>query len=39
MSREAAIDSLAKGANEYILKPFDWQELKDKIEKVFSVSL
>ena len=39
MSREAAIDSLAKGANEYILKPFDWQELKDKIEKVFNVSL
>ena len=38
-SREAAIGSLAKGANEFILKPFDWEELKGKIEKVFNVSL
>lgn len=38
-SREAAIDSIAKGANEFILKPFDWDELKGKIEKVFRISL
>ncbi len=38
-SREAAIGSLAKGANEFILKPFDWHELKEKIEKVLNVSL
>ena len=38
-SREAAIDSIAKGANEFLLKPFDWEELKGKIEKVFRISL
>jgi len=38
-SREAAIDSLAKGANEFVLKPFEWQELKTKIEKVFGITL
>jgi DNA-binding response OmpR family regulator len=38
-SREAAIASLAKGASEFILKPFDWPELKSKIEKVLDVSL
>ncbi len=38
-SREAAIGSLAKGANEFILKPFDWQELKEKIQKVLHVTL
>ncbi|HXG53656.1 MAG TPA: response regulator [candidate division Zixibacteria bacterium] len=39
MSREAAIGAVAKGANEYVLKPFDWEELKSKIEKVMNVSL
>ncbi len=38
-SRDAAIGSLAKGANEFILKPFEWEELKSKIEKVLNVSL
>jgi DNA-binding response OmpR family regulator len=38
-SRDAAIGSLGKGANEFILKPFEWEELKTKIEKVFNVSL
>jgi DNA-binding response OmpR family regulator len=38
-SREAAIDSLAKGANEFVLKPFEWEELKGKIQKVFNVTL
>jgi CheY-like chemotaxis protein len=38
-SREAAIEAVAKGASEYILKPFEWEELKTKIQKVFNVSL
>lgn len=38
-SREAAIGSLAKGANEFILKPFEWEELKSKLQNVLSVSL
>src|SRR4029077_13413769 len=38
-TREAAIDAIAKGANEYILKPFEWYELKAKIQKVLNVSL
>jgi CheY-like chemotaxis protein len=38
-SREAAIEALAKGANEYLLKPFEWAELKTKIQKVFDISL
>jgi DNA-binding response OmpR family regulator len=38
-TREAAIDAIAKGANEYILKPFEWEELKTKVQRVFNVSL
>lgn len=38
-SRDAAIGSLAKGANEFVLKPFEWEELKVKIEKVFNIIL
>jgi DNA-binding response OmpR family regulator len=38
-TREAAIDAIAKGANEYILKPFEWEELKSKVQRVFNVSL
>ena len=38
-SQEAAIEAIAKGASEYILKPFEWAELKTKIQKVFNVSL
>jgi DNA-binding response OmpR family regulator len=38
-SREAAIEALAKGASEYLLKPFEWAELKATIQKVFDVSL
>jgi CheY-like chemotaxis protein len=37
-SREAAIGSLAKGANEFILKPFEWEELKSKMQKVLNVA-
>ena len=38
-SLEVAVASLAMGANEYVLKPFDWSELKAKIEKVFNIAL
>jgi DNA-binding response OmpR family regulator len=38
-SREAAIEALAKGASEYLLKPFEWAELKATIQKVFDVNL
>ena len=38
-SRDAAVASLAKGANEYVLKPFEWEELKGKIQKVFNITL
>jgi CheY-like chemotaxis protein len=38
-TREAAIEALAKGANEYVLKPFEWEELKAKIEKVYKITL
>jgi len=38
-TREAAIDAIAKGANECILKPLEWQELKAKVQKAFNVSL
>jgi two-component system, NtrC family, response regulator AtoC len=38
-TREAAIDATTKGANEYILKPFEWDELKAKVQKVLQVSL
>jgi CheY-like chemotaxis protein len=38
-SREAAIEAVAKGATDYLLKPFEWQELKTKIEKIYNVHL
>lgn len=38
-TREAAIEAIAKGANEYVLKPFEWEELKAKIEKVYKITL
>jgi len=38
-TREAAIEAIAKGANDYVLKPFEWEELKAKIEKVYNIGL
>ena len=38
-TRESAIEALAKGANDFVLKPFEWQELKGKIEKVYNIAL
>jgi two-component system response regulator AtoC len=37
-TREAAIEAIGKGANEFLLKPFEWEELKTKIQKVFHIS-
>src|SRR3989304_2015941 len=37
-TRESAIEALAKGANDFVLKPFEWQELKGKIEKVYNMT-
>ena len=38
-TREAAVEAIAKGADEYVLKPFEWEELKGKIEKVYQIAL
>ena len=38
-TKDAARQALASGANEYVLKPFEWQELKAKIEKVYRIHL
>lgn len=38
-TRESAVEAIAKGANDYILKPFEWEELKAKIEKVYNIVL
>ena len=38
-TRESAVTALAKGANDFVLKPFEWQELKGKIEKVYNITL
>ena len=38
-TRDAAIEAIAKGADEYVLKPFAWEELKAKIEKVYNIAL
>jgi CheY-like chemotaxis protein len=38
-TREAAIEAIEKGANAFLLKPFEWQELKTKIQNVFDIRL
>jgi CheY-like chemotaxis protein len=35
----AAADTLAHGANAYVLKPFEWGELKATIEQVYHIIL
>lgn len=37
--QESAVEALAKGANDFILKPFEWRDLKSKIEKVYHITL
>lgn len=36
---DMALEAMAKGANDYVLKPFEWEELKAKIEKVYRITL
>jgi len=38
-NRDAAAAALSKKANDYILKPFDWREMKTKIERVYKITL
>lgn len=38
-SPEVAIEAMAKGANAYILKPFEWGEVKAKIENLYHITL
>ncbi len=38
-TQESAVEALAKGANDFILKPFEWRDLKSKIEKVYNITL
>jgi CheY-like chemotaxis protein len=38
-TREAAVEAIEKGANAFLLKPFEWQELKTKIQNVFDIRL
>ncbi len=38
-NRDAAAEALSKKANDYILKPFDWKEMKTKIERVYKITL
>jgi two-component system response regulator AtoC len=38
-SRDAAVEAIAKGASDFILKPFEWSELRLKIEKVYRIKL
>ncbi len=36
---DLALEAMAKGANDYVLKPFEWEELKGKIEKAYRITL
>ena len=38
-TKDSAIEAMAKGASDYVLKPFEWEELKAKIEKVYNITL
>ena len=38
-TNDLALEAIAKGADDYVLKPFEWEELKTKIERVYKVVL
>ena len=38
-NHNAAVDALARGANAYVLKPFEWDELKATIEQIYRITL
>jgi CheY-like chemotaxis protein len=38
-NHNAAADALARGANAFVLKPFEWDELKATIEQLYHITL
>jgi DNA-binding response OmpR family regulator len=38
-TQDSAIEAMNRGANDYILKPLEWDELKVKIEKLYHLTL
>ena len=38
-NRELAVEAVARGANDYVLKPFDMAELKMKVQKAYHITL
>jgi DNA-binding response OmpR family regulator len=38
-TQATAIEAMNRGANDYILKPLEWDELKVKIEKLYHLTL
>jgi two-component system response regulator AtoC len=38
-NHHAAADALARGANAFVLKPFEWDELKATIEQLYHITL
>lgn len=38
-TENAALEAMAKGADDYLLKPFEWEELKAKIERIYNITL
>ena len=38
-TQDTAIEAMNRGANDYILKPLEWDELKVKIEKLYHLTL
>ena len=39
LDMQTAIEAMNRGANDYILKPLEWDELKVKIEKLYHLTL
>lgn len=38
-TENAALEAMAKGADDYLIKPFEWEELKAKIERIYNITL
>ena len=38
-NQNAATEALARGANAFVLKPFEWDELKATIEQLYHITL
>lgn len=37
--KDAAVEALRRGANGYLLKPFDWHDLRVRIQEVYGIAL